>query len=193
MNRGCRFLVLAAWVGVTAPTARADLIEFTFSGVISSVQPLSGPLSSIASGQAFTFTYLFDSTSPDMNGSNSFGQYALTSFSFEVGSDFLFGTKGHIDVNVPDSVYGVTSESGDYSVILDVLTTNPITTDLLPTTLDFDAGTIDIHPTMGGEVGGGAAIGDITSFGSRIVPLPAAVWLGAVGLGLVACIGRRLR
>lgn len=189
-----RLLVSCVALVTSAPVARGDLIEFVFSGKISSVIPLEGPLESVSTGDSFTMRYVYESTALDANLSPTMGSYALTSYSLDVGTSSVAGTIGSIQINAsdPDVQFAVSSLSDDYHFFLDAMTVTPLLTDSLPTTLDFDGGTFEIQSLLGAE-GGGAAVGDVAFFSSRIVPLPGAFYLGIVGLGLVGWIGRKTR
>jgi len=74
---------------LSAPTAMAALVTFQFSGYIDQEDEDIDPLlaSTFSSGDIISGSYTFESTTPDSDERDSFGQYfALVDFSLTVGS-----------------------------------------------------------------------------------------------------------
>jgi hypothetical protein len=85
-------------IACLAGAARADLVRFTFSGTFDTV---SGPVQApVQVGQPFTFTYVFDTSTPDSDPAPNFGLYAgaIVSASVTSGSFQFSASPGDISV-----------------------------------------------------------------------------------------------
>jgi len=84
------------WLQLSTSASRADLVEFTFNGSVTSVfdlgsVPSTHPLQSAAFGDSLTLTYVFESSTADTNGALNIGSYvgAIQSASVSVGSNLF--------------------------------------------------------------------------------------------------------
>lgn len=199
--------------------AFGDLIEFTFSGNVTSVDMNDGlfaahPLASAQVGDPYTFTYRFESSTPDSNGSANTGEYhAVQSARVTIDSaEFQYDTLSIQrivavnDATIAGDVYEVVLKGVDGAT--NVLDTDfalvdqeggAFSSDALPTTLDLlpfetRVGAFGIQgvETTAGRGPFDAIQVNVNSFRSEVVPLPGGVLLALTGLPLAVWLKRRL-
>ena len=207
------------WLHLSASASRADLVEFTFNGSVTSVfdldqAPSTHPLQSAAAGDAFSLTYVFESSTADTNAAADTGSYggAIQSASVSVGSnvfeyDFLSNGLIVVGNNLlgPTDRYGASvsgSDANGNSLFTDLLLTDStatvFSTDALPLTLDvsdFNIRSGSLELPFASTTAGGEDFAEIrfrvNSATVSVVPLPGAALLGLVGLALAPVLKRR--
>ncbi len=195
-------VVVAGLLLASAVPASADLIQFTFQGTIDTVGPLSAPFGSIAVGDPYTLSYVFDSGTTDGDLSGTVGTYDgdIQEFSLSIGAASLAGTPlfgGAITVD-DESVPGI--ETYD-AVMLTTAFEIGVTTgfsvgtlgsDALPT--DFSLSDFSGFTFFIDDINESFAEGNLTLFSSQVVsvvPLPGSALMGVVGFGIVGWLRRR--
>ena len=197
------FVAFGATIALSvATTARADLLTFSFTGTVDSVDaPLAATFST---GQSLSGTYTFDSTTVARAGSNSnFAAYdALTHVDFTVGG-YSASSAGAQEIQVDNDPgapffdrYSILSRASDgltgaavAGLALDSFgfrlddSTNTVFTDalILPTTLNLaDFNNRQFFIFFNDSAGAPSVVsGTITSL--RPVPEPSALLLTVVG------------
>jgi hypothetical protein len=197
-----RWSVVAAAALALVPVSRAELIRFTFEGEVVTVVGSAGIASTISTGDAFSFTYLFDSTLFDSDPDPQMGMYesALLSPEAMIGSSMLDSwesTRIMVLNDMDGDMYAAELRNGSgQMLVLEAYdgSQTAFASDLLPTSLDLGAfeGIAAFLVIPGSGEGSESAFiqAHITTFSAMVVPIPGAVWLGVAGLGLVVW-GRR--
>lgn len=191
--------VLTALAGavVVVGAARADLIEFTFRGTVTTI---GGAIPAPAEvGDSFEFRYWFDSASPDSEPALNVGTYAgaITRSWVDIGSY-------HLAQSIPADIFvlndGFAGDSYSASVVgpvTDVLVsmTNlggaAFDGDALPTDLtlsQWGLRSMTFHEYVGPSFW--SAMANVSAFESRVVPGPGSLVASVFGL---LCLRRRRR
>lgn len=183
-----------------AVPASADLTGLTFEGTIDvTLGRFSAPFASIASGDSYTFTYMFESATADSDPSRALGAYfgAIQGFEVSIGATSVMGTPTSDFIAVDDeSSPGI--ESYEASVATDAfvftvemdLQAGTLSSDALPTA--FAPGAISAFQfTLFDPLTEGSALGKLTSFSTHVVPVPSAALLGVFGFGIVVWLRQR--
>jgi uncharacterized protein (TIGR03382 family) len=194
--------IVVASILCAAGAARAELIQYTFTGSITSItepQNVAPEFAEVASGDPFTVRYIFEATAPDQNPANTTsGLYGgvmwasitigAASISGDTGSQSWhavnFGEPGFEEFETSIELLG-----NDLQIDLDNNTdTPPFATDALPgLALPFDllassrlfSLSVILPPVRGGFFGD--INGTIAGFQSEVVPTP-----GAAALAMLA-------
>ena len=184
-------LALAAASGA-ASSAKAALIEFTFTGVVEELTfgTPTGDWSDVAIGTPWTLTYVFDSETPDIDNSPWNGEYRdIGPMTFEAGGGVLCYESVAIRIERlgVDRYFLDASTQPEGGLGLTLVPLSPFVDDQLPTELDLD----DFGLTRLGVTILGDEPFTFRSFNmlfsQQIVPGPS-------GLPLLLCIfGRRRR
>lgn len=176
-----------------APRAGADMFEFTFDGTIDApFGTFAAPFGSIASGDPFTFSYLFDSTTP---GPGNFVG-AIQSFSLDINGAVVSGGPDSSEIIVDSGTqsYSANVTQGAFGIGLEIffqagtLASNAIVTAL-------NAGTISsidfsmFDPRIGEDAEVFASAQLVTT--AQVIPVPGAAVLGLMGFGTIGWIRRR--
>ncbi len=191
-------------MGLSAPAMLADPIVFAFEGNLVVDDP-----SNMLQGQtAFSGSYTFESTTPDIEPDLGRGFYAdaLTEFTFTVGplnfTSESVGGSHIIVVNDPGfdnyimSVDAAADTSNfSFGMFFQEAAPTLFASDALPLTAPafdlFSSIALSGSYTSPAEQVFTIEGGDVTSFRTIVVPAPGAVLLGVVGLLLTGWFGRR--
>lgn len=77
-------------MGPLVAPAKAALVTFQFTGEISSVTPTLGTARGISTGQPFSGSYTFETTTPDLDGSSNRGRYqGITTFNVNMAGQAI--------------------------------------------------------------------------------------------------------
>lgn len=204
---------------LSASASRANLIEFTFNGSVTSVQglnlaPLAHPLQSAAAGDSFSLTYVFESFTADTNGTANTGSYvAIQSASVSVGLNLFEydsfinrvihvgnDSGGTLDFH-QSNLSGSDASGNRLRTFLGLTdqTANVFISDALPSTLDLSdfnlqVGSLELpfDSVTAGERTTPTIRFQVDSVTVSAVPLPGAVVLALIGLPMVAWLRRRV-
>ncbi len=193
---------------VVVSPALAEPVEFTFQGTIdAALGAFSPPFNAIATGDQYTFRFVFESTTPDSEASPTLGIYYDPIQSFEI----TIGTASMTDT--PDiSIIAIDDETvpgqefyevgvGKLTFIFGGQTGLPVGTlssDALPTTFDIDDLT-GFQFSVFDVMTEGSAVGSLTFFSDGNGngngdpdDIPAASTWGLLALGLLLLVGARV-
>jgi hypothetical protein len=188
-----RILLAAGVLAMTSVVANGGLVEVYASGTGSGPAPF---------GSTFELWFTYDSDAAVSSSSLTTATYvgAISDFRFESGSVVIddpavAGINTTFLENAASYDYlGIqTADGGSYYSQLDFYDTTNSAFDgtSLPGALSIDMfNYLSIAMTLTGE-GSVTFEGELTELGGAVVPVPAAVGLGLLGLGMVGWIKRR--
>jgi hypothetical protein len=177
MARAHAAIMILGAMMMLAPSATAELIEFTFEGELDLVEGTPPPpWEGTEVGSTFSMRYVFDSEAPDLVGSPSRGVYEMEAIWMGLDGIELPAIGNFIEVNLADfppfHLYEVSftgiGENGNGNIKLfgfDVFETDALPTDL--DLADFDWSRRLEWLGIDWELRG-----DVLSFERRIVPVP---------------------
>lgn len=189
--------VAALGLGIAAGAAQGELIRFTFTGVVTSIEGPAVPPEGVAVGAPYTFRYVFDTTVADSDPAPNFGVYAAILEAFaQIGTFEMSTTGGEISVldnGFAGDTYGVFAPHpiGLLSLGLTDFQSAAFDGDALPDDIPF--GAFDSKQfTLRRDVGPGFWQADcsVETYQREVVPGPGG--LALLGIVVVGA-GRRTR
>jgi hypothetical protein len=178
------------------PNASAELIEHTFAGEVYFTEGVLPDLwQDVEIGDAWEFTYIFDSETPDQFPSvDTIGIYEVLSSELTFNDQSMMLDFAEIDIDLSLGVHSI-QFTDDLDFISGVihLFPPPGEGDSLPATFSLD----DFISTPVLELGGGTQSGPFSAFGntltftSQVIPAPAVFATLLLGVGLHRARRRR--